>query len=164
MNKMLKLHNEGKIIITTSIYNIAELLDVELEINFFIDCMKKKMSGDEILNKKRRDQKYYKSIANINKKTIEKNISNFINDNEIEILKLPFEEKENEKLLYHLLYNYCLRSQDAFIASTAIHTKADYFLTNDDNLLNSIKNDITSYNLRDKGQRDLFNRTFLEAI
>ena len=48
LDKMIKLNKNGKIKLSTSIFNIAELLDVEFEINYFIDCINNKMSADEI--------------------------------------------------------------------------------------------------------------------
>ena len=63
LSELLKLHKEGKCALTTSVFNIAEIIDKEFEINFYGWCLTEKMSYDEIVNKIFRDSKKYKEIS-----------------------------------------------------------------------------------------------------
>jgi len=50
--QLLLFHENGKIILATSIFNIAELIDKEFEIYFIGHLISKRLSYDEIWKKK----------------------------------------------------------------------------------------------------------------
>jgi predicted nucleic acid-binding protein len=160
--QLLLLHKKGRVILATSIFNIAELIDKELEIHFFGWCINKRMSYDEVINRRNRDKELFKKVSKDNKNKVGDNIKKFIIDNDIRILYLCNEEN-NEKI-HELIYERNLRSQDALIVTTAITNNATYFLSNDRDLTNEISDLLNTYNLRNKDQRKEFHDSVLEAI
>lgn len=164
VTQLLDLHKEDRIVLTTSIFNIAELIDKEFQIYFIKACISERMSGDEIISKLRRDRKLYKQVAERNKSRVEKKIRNFIFKNKIEILSPSFDDPKDYKEIYGLIYNYQLRSQDALIVATAILNNATYFLSNDSELVNTIDDLTNSFNLRNRRHLENFRDNVLEAI
>jgi len=160
--QLLFFHNKGKIILATSVLNLAELIDKEFEIHFIGWCLKERFSYDETISKLHRDERLYREISEKNRKGIESRIEKFIFENSIQILSLS--EIEGYEELCNLIYKRNLRSQDAFIVATAIQNKATYFLSNDSNLTGRIGDLIDTYNLRDKNLRESFRKNVLEAI
>ena len=162
--QLLLLHKKGKIILATSVFNIAELIDKEFQIAFIGECINERMSYDEIIGKLRRDRKLYREIAEKNRKRIEKKIRDFIFKNEILVLTISFNDPNQYQEIYNLIYNHQLQSQDALIVATALLNNATYFLSNDSELVNTISDLINSYNLRDEKQREIFRNNVLEVI
>jgi len=160
--QLLLLHKKGKIILATSVFNIAELIDKEFDIHFLGWCLKERMSYDEAINKLRRDEKLFKEISNKNRKEIEKRIEDFIFKKEIRIFSLSGIEEYKE--LYNLIYQRNLKSQDALVIATALVNKVTYFLSNDSNLTSKIGDMLDAYNLREKNLREAFRSNVLEAI
>ncbi|MCP8308420.1 MAG: PIN domain-containing protein [archaeon] len=160
--QLLLLHKKGRIILATSVFNVAELIDKEFEIHFIGWCLREGMSHDETLNKLNRDEKLFREISEKNKNDIEKRIENFIFKKEIKILSLSGAEEYKE--LYNLIYQRNLKSQDALIVTTALTNKVTYFLTNDSNLISRISDMLDAYNLRDKNLREAFRSDVIEAI
>ncbi|MGC9086196.1 MAG: type II toxin-antitoxin system VapC family toxin [Thermoproteota archaeon] len=160
--QLLLLHKKGKVILTTSVFNIAELIDKEFEIHFIGWCLEKRMSYDEIVKRLNRDEKLFKEVAEVNRKEIENKIKSFIFGKELKLLSFSGTEEYQE--LYDLIYKRNLRSQDALIATAALANKVTYFLSNDSNLISKIGDLLDAYNLRDKNLRDLFKSNVVEAI
>jgi len=162
--QLLLLHRKGRIILATSVFNIAELVDKEFQIHFIGTCINDRMSYDEIMSKLKRDRKLYKQIAEKNKDKIEKKIESFIFKNKIEIFTLSFNNPQQYQEIYKLIYDRQLRTQDALIVATALSNNATYFLSNDSELVNTIGDLLNSYNLRDKKQLENFRDSVVEAI
>ncbi|RLF43261.1 MAG: hypothetical protein DRN18_00545 [Thermoplasmata archaeon] len=172
VRRLIDLYKKGKIVIATSIFNVAELIDKEFEINFFGDLLHKRLSFDEIIRKKH-DKKLYRDAAQKYKKDIEKKIQEFLFDNEIKILCLYFatddegeKNLETYKELYNLIYEYQFSSQDALIVATALKNGVTYFLSNDDDLVGQLnqKGLLDAYNLRERTQRTSFVDNVLDTI
>ena len=166
--QLLLLHKRGRVILATSVVNMAELIDKEFQIHFIGACVNERMSYDEIMKKMGRDKKLYRQIAETSKKEIEKRIKDFIFRNEIKVLSPSFDDSERDQEVYGLLYNHQFSSQDALIIFTAVSNDATYFLSNDLDVVNTISNsqsiNLYSYNLRDDHQREVFHDTVLGAI
>jgi predicted nucleic acid-binding protein len=160
--QLLLLHKKGKIVLATSVFNIAELIDKEFEIHFIGWCLKERMSYDETVNKLRRDEKLFREISEKNKKDIEKRVENFIFKNEIVVFS--FSGTEQYKELYDLIYRLNLKSQDALVVATALTNEVTYFLSNDSNLTDKIGDMVDTYNLRDKNLREAFRSSVVEAV
>lgn len=160
--QLLLHHKKGKIVLATSVFNIAELIDKEFEIHFIGWCLKERMSYNEAISKLRRDEKLFREISGRNKNDIEKRVENFIFKNNILVFSLSGTEQYKE--LYDLIYRLNLKSQDALVVVTALTNKATYFLSNDSNLTNKIGDMIDTYNLRDKNLREAFRSSVVEAI
>lgn len=160
--QLLPLHKKGKIVIATSVFNVAELIDKEFEIHFIGWCLNERMSYDETVNKLRRNEKLFREISERNKKDIEKRVENFIFKNEIVVLS--FSGTDQYKELYDLIYRLNLKSQDALVVATAVTNKVTYFLSNDSNLTNKIGDMVDTYNLRDKSLCEAFRDSVVEAI
>jgi predicted nucleic acid-binding protein len=160
--QLLLFHKKGRILLTTSVFNIAELIDKEFQIHFIGWCLKERMSYDEIMNKLNRDEKLFIEVLNKNKEELKRRIEGFIFREEIQIFSLSGEKEYKE--IYDLIYKRNLRSQDALIVATALANKVTYFLSNDSNLTSRIGDLLDVYNLRDKNMLEAFRRDVLEAI
>lgn len=161
--QLLLLHKKGRLVLATSIFNVAELIDKEFEIHFIGWCLKERMSYDETLGKLNRDERLFKEIAEKNRKEIKSKIENFIFKKGLRILSFSDDEGGYEEL-YNLIYQRNLKSQDALIAATALTNKVTYFITNDSNLAAKIGDLIDTYILRDENLREAFRNNVLEAI
>ena len=168
--QLLLFHKQGKIVLASSAFNVAELIDKEFEINFIGHLISERLSYDEIM-KKKGNKKLFREISEKAKEKIEEKIKKFIFNNGIEILSLSFgdgDEKESNDYddLYKLIYEYQFSSQDALIVSTALSNEVTYFLSNDSDIVKQINNNglIDTYNLRDKTQRDGFRNNVLETL
>jgi predicted nucleic acid-binding protein len=160
--QLLLLHKKGRIVLATSVFNVAELIDKEFQIHFVGWCLKERMSYDEIISKLNRNEKLFKEVSNKNKEEVERRIKGFIFGKGIQILSLSGEKEYEE--IYDLIYERNLRSQDALIVATALANKVTYFLSNDSNLTSRIGDLLDVYNLRDKNMLEAFRRDVLEAI
>lgn len=159
---LLYLHKRGRIVVATSIFNVAELIDKEFEIHFIGWCLNERMSYDETISKLRKDEDLFKKVADKNRKEIEKKIKNLVFKSEIRVLSFSGSDEYEE--LYNLIYQRNLRSQDALIITTALANKVTYLLTNDSDLAKKVGDLLNTYNLRDKNLRDAFRSNVLEAI
>jgi len=159
VSQLIKHHKKGDIQLTTSIYNITELLDKEFEISYFLECMKEKLSGDVII-RRRGTRGFYCERTIRNKDKIIKKVNNFLKKSELEIYTstLPIEEQDT---LYKLLGDRGIRSQDAIIISCALHNESDYFFTSDGNLKNALPEIIYAYDISREEDRDTILRTML---
>jgi len=160
--QLLLLQKKGRIVLATSVFNIAELIDNEFQIHFIAWCLKERMSYDEVISKINRDERLFNEISNKNKREIERRIRDFIFKKGIKIFSLEGGEEYNE--IYNLIYERNLRSQDALIVATALKNRVTYFLSNDSNLLSRISDLVYVYNLRDDNMLESFRRDVLEAI
>jgi predicted nucleic acid-binding protein len=160
--QLLLLHKKGRIVLATSVFNIAELIDKEFQIHFIGWCLKERMSYDEVISKLNKDEKLFKEVSSKNKEEVERRIKDFIFKKEIQILSLTGEKEYEE--IYNLIYERNLRSQDSLIVATALANKVTYFLSNDSNLISRIGNLLDVYNLRDRNMLEAFRRDVLEAI
>jgi predicted nucleic acid-binding protein len=160
--QLLLLHKKGRIILATSVFNVAEAIDKEFEIHFMGWCMNERMSFDEI-NARRRDDKLFGEISEKNKENIAKRIKDFIFRNEIMLFPFSGDAPKYEEF-YNLLYQFKLQSQDAIVVATALVNKVTYFLSNDSDLVTKIRDIFDAYNLRDKNLREAFRNSVLEAI
>lgn len=137
-SKLIVLNKEGKIVLATSVFNIAELLHKELDIEAYGQCIKKKMSFDEIISLVRnRKTKYEKALENCRNK-LESKIRRLIKTNELTLLYLP-DDMQNVEQLYELGLESFLSSQDAIVVATAIANGVTYFLSKDSELVKKIK-------------------------
>jgi len=160
VSRLLKLQRDGKIILATSVPNFAELIDKNMEICFLGWCLKKKMSSDEAVRKRWRDKKTYKSVCRRNRKKLENQIKEFINDNGIKVFSLI----ENDEDLYNLILGRNLSSQDSLAVSIALQNDVTFFLTNDSDLFIEINDLLDAYNLSDEKSRSQFRDDVLEAL
>jgi predicted nucleic acid-binding protein len=160
--QLLLLHKKGKIVLATSAFNVAELIDKELEIHFIGWCLNEKMSYDEVIRKLKNDEKLFMAICCKNRDTVEKRIENFVFKKEVRILSFNVIDELEE--LYGLIYQQNIRSQDALVVATAASNGVTYFLSNDTNLLRKIENMFDVYNLRREDARQAFRDNVLEAI
>jgi len=172
--QLLFFHQREKIILATSVFNIAELIDKEFEIHLIGNFVSERMSYDEIL-KRKNNKKLSREIATKNRRSIERKIKDFIFDNQIRILPFSFvNENETERDqesktyddLYSLIYEYQFSSQDALIIATALSNKVTYFLSNDGDIIGQINNNglMDAYNLRDKNLREAFKNEVLDTL
>lgn len=163
--ELLRLSREGKIILATSIFNIAELLEKELDIAFYGKCMRKKMSFDEIIRLARsKGGSYEKTLENC-RGGLESRVKKLIENNDILLLSLP----ENIDLLEQVCdlgVNNYLSSQDVMIVTTALTNSVTYFLSNDQKLVKKLDQNgsIYVYNLRKDDQRETFCNTVLKVV
>ncbi len=166
--QLLLFHRKNIIILSTSIFNLAELIDKEFEIHFIGSLLSQKLSYDEIYRKKYRDIRSYREFIERNKDIIKKRIDRFIFENNINILSLNLDEEEfmSYKEIYELIYKYQLSSQDAFIVATALRNNIKYFLSNDDDLVNMLNNNglIDAFNLRKESHRKNFKNYVIDNL
>ena len=173
IKRLLDFHKKEKIILATSVYNLAEVIDKEFEIKFFGRLLFDKLSFDEIIRRKN-DKKLYREISTDHKKQIEKNVKEFLFGHNIEILSLSLtknevesgQESESYEDLYNLIYEHQFSSQDALIIATALSSNITYFLSNDGDIVKQLndKGLTDACNLRDKQQREDFNDNVLDAL
>ena len=163
--KLLQLDKEGKIRLVTSIFNIAELIDKELDIAFYSKCMKQKMSCDEILRLARNRQGKYEEKMETCVTNVESKIRRFIEKNDLTLLCLSAEMLDLEQIFYLGIKNY-IPSQDTMIVATALASKATYFLSSDEKLGKKLKvNDLFYvFDLGKEKQREIFRDTVLKAL
>jgi len=159
--QLILLHKKGRIVLATSIFNVAELLDKEFEIRFSGWGLNERMAFDEI-RKLRGNEKLFKDVCEKNKTSIEKGVNSLVFENELPILYFP--EGSQYEELYDLIYRYQLESQDALIVTAALANKVTYFLSNDAYLVKKIKDMLDTYNLRKEPSRTAFRRNVIEAI
>ncbi|MCK4816488.1 hypothetical protein KA005_12030, partial [bacterium] len=65
------------------------------------------------------------------------------------------------EMLYKLLGDRGIRSQDAIIISCALHNESDYFFTSDGNLKNALPDIIYTFDISREKDRDTILRTVL---
>ena len=160
--QLLPPHRKGKIRLATSVFNVAELIDKEFDIHFMSWCLNQRMSSDEVLNKRNRDEKLFEEISEKNRKEIEKRVNKFASKNEIGILSISPEELQQD--IYELIYRHKLQCQDALMIATALANKVTYFLSNDSNLIRKTSELFDGYSLRDPILREAFRNNVLESI
>lgn len=167
IKRLLDFHKKGKIILATSVFNIAEIIDKEFEIKFFGKLLFEKLSFDEILRKKN-NKTMFRDISREHKKQIEKGVKKFLFSNNIGILSLTRKQEgsENYEDLCNLIYEHQFASQDALIIATAITNDATYFLSNDGDIVKQITDYelMDAYNLRNDKQREDFNDNVLDSL
>jgi len=173
IQRLLDFHKKGTIVLATSIFNVAELIDKEFEIKFFGRLIIERLSFDEVL-KRKNDKKLFREISIEHKKQIEKGVKKFIFDNNIEILSFAFtkmgeeinQESESYEDLYNLIYEHQFSSQDALIIATALSNDVTYFLSNDGDIVTQLNNNglMDAYNLRDEKQREEFKDNVLDTF
>lgn len=158
-SQLVERHKNGEIQLSTSIYNITELLDKEFELSYFHECMKEKISSDVIL-RRRGTPGFFCERSVRNKAAIIERVNNFLEHSELHIHSstLPIEMRET---LYDILGDRGIRSQDAIIISCALHNEADYFFTNDNNLKKALLDLFYTFNLTHEQDRDTILRTVL---
>lgn len=162
--QLLHFHSKGRIVVATSVFTVAELIDTEFQIRFIGECINDRMSGDEIIGKINRDREMFREIAERNKEKVSSKVKEFISRNQIEVLSLPSDQVWDYEELYKLLYDRFLRTQDALIAATALANNVNYFLSNDGDLVNIMSKSLHTFNLRDKDQRETFRDSVLKVI
>jgi len=163
--ELLRLSREGKIILATSIFNIAELLEKELDIAFYSKCMRKKMSCDEIIRlAKNKGRSYEKTLENCRGR-LESRVKKLIEKNDILLLSLP-ENIDPLEQVCDLGVNTFLSSQDVMIVTTALANSVTYFLSNDNELVKKLGQNGSFYvfNLRKDEQREIFCNTVLKVV
>lgn len=168
MEQLLSLHEQEKITLSTSVFNLAELIDKEFEIHYIKHFISEKLSFAEIWNK-RNNKKEYRQISVNNKRRVQKKVHDFLVNNQIPLLSHPLEQKDEEpenSEIYQLIYEHQFRSQDALIIATALINNVTYFLSNDTNIVNEINNHnlMDAYSLRDPKQREDFKNNILDSL
>lgn len=162
VEQLLDLHKNGRVILATSVFNIAEAIDKEFDIHFGRWGLNQRMSFDEI-SKARRNRRKFTKFSERNKGRVQKKIEGFALENEIILFSVPPEAQQCEQL-YDLICRYQLQSQDAFIVAAALSNKATYFLSNDSELIFNTRDILDGYNLHDEKLRNAFRSDVLEAI
>jgi predicted nucleic acid-binding protein len=164
-SKLIELNKEGKIVLATSVFNIAELLHKELDIAAYGQCIKKKMSFDDIISLVRNRKNSYEKVLENCRNKLESKIRRLIEKNDLTLLYLP-DDMQNMENLYELGFSSYLSSQDAIVVATAIANNVMYFLSKDEVLIKKIKpNDIPyAYDLRKEDSRKTLNDTVLKGF
>jgi predicted nucleic acid-binding protein len=160
VERLLNLHNNGRVILSTSVLNIAESIDKEFDIHFGKWGLTQKLAFDEI-QKLRKNRQKFADVAKDNR--VREKIEAFASKNEVAIYSVPPEIEQCDQL-YELIYRYQLESQDALIVSAALTNNATFFLSNDSALIRKTRDILDGYNLRDEGSRNAFLKDVLEAI
>jgi predicted nucleic acid-binding protein len=163
-SKLLYLSKKGKIVVATSIFNIAEVLHKELDITAYGQCMKKKLSYDDIMSLVRnRNTAFEEALVNC-RNSLESKIRRLIETDNLVLLYLP-DDVQNVEQLYELGLGSYLQSQDAIVLATAIANNATYFLSKDGPLVKRIKpSDIPyAYDLKKEESRKTLNDTVLKG-
>jgi len=163
VERLLKFHKDGKVILATSVFNIAESIDKEFDIHFGKWGLSRKLAFDEI-RKLRNDWKKFADVSKNHRQTVRHSIEDFATKNELTIFSVPPPEAHQYEQLYDLIYKYQLESQDALIVAAAMTNGATYFLSNDVELIHKTSEILDGYNLHDEGSRAAFLRDVLEAI
>ena len=129
--------------IGTTIYNISEVLDKELEIKFQLELLKNRYSADEIIRYARNRSNYPKNIGKLNEKSklklfgsLSKSVKQLLDD--FVIFHLNNFTKDDYEILEELITEEYLQSQDALIVLATSKLEA-YFLTKNKYLLKSPK-------------------------
>ena len=122
--------------------------------------MKEKISSDSILRRRNNRNYFYCERSLRNKDKISSNFERFLEKSNLEILysTRPIGDRD---ILFKLLGDRGIRSQDAVILSCALENGIDCFLTNDKDYLKAISDIIYAYNLRKAEDRDIVLRTVL---
>jgi len=166
--KLLPLQRKNLITLGTTLYNLAELLDKEFEINLQLNFIKKKITPDEII-KKVKDrkglfnylQKFEDGFERTVKVCVNKKVWNIIN--KLSIFCLHNFAEEDCELLEELIVEGKLMSQDSMIVLTIFKFgNYTYFLTKDDGIINSpsANNYIQIYDMKNEDHR----KELLEAL
>jgi len=172
VKRLIEFHKKGKIIVATSIFNVAELIDKEFEINFFGHLLHQRLSFDEIIRNKN-NKKTYRETAQKYKESIKGKIKKFLFDNGIEILHISSmtgndAEKNFEAYdeIYNLIYENQFSSQDGLIVATALKNNVTYFLSNDSDLVRQLNYSgiLDAYDLRNQMQRGDFRDNVLDSV
>jgi predicted nucleic acid-binding protein len=165
VSELLQLNREGKVNLATSIFNLAELLDKELEIAFYLRCMKRRMSCDDIIKKARSRGAYYERALEKCRDKLWLRMRKLIEDNNFLILSLPDDIDPFEQIC-ELGINRFLSSQDVMVVATALANSIPYFLSNDKQLVNKLSEHgwFYVYNLREDNQRETFCNDVLKVF
>jgi len=138
---LIKLSGKQLVTVGTTIYNIAEVLDKELEIRFQLELLKNRLSSDDIIRTVRNRWQYPTNIEKLNDDSkrklfgsVNRNISRLLQDFVI-FLVSDFTEEDYE-ILEELILNGYLQSQDALMVLTAFKLNA-FLVTKDNYLLDS---------------------------
>ncbi len=164
---LLLLHENGQVILATSAFNVAELIDKEFEIHFIGELLQERLSYDEIAGQ-RGNRTLFREVSQRKRASIEKRLDKFLFDNGIMIMPLEFESEirgSEYSDLYSLVYEHQLRSQDAVIVATALQNSVTYLLSNDSDLVSKLNENglIDAYSLRDERQRQAFKGSVLNT-
>ena len=141
IRKLSVLNKRQLITLGTTIYNISEVLDKELEIKFQLELLKNRNSPDTIIRKVRNRRMYSVEINKLGEdsirklfgsinKNLQKALSNFV------IFWLQEFTVEDYKILEDLIIRGYLQSQDALMVLTVFKLGA-YLLSKDGYLLES---------------------------
>lgn len=165
VSELLQLSKKGKINLATSIFNIAELLEKELDIAFYHKCMKKKMSCDEIIRLARNKGNSYERALESCRGKLELKVRKLIENNSLLLLSLP-DDLDPIEQVWDLGVNRFLSSQDVMIVTTALAYNVTYFLSNDKQLVRKIGENgwFYVYDLREDNQRETFCNTVLKVV
>jgi len=168
---LLQFNKKGIITLGTTIYNIAEVLDKELELNFQMELLKRRLTADEILRTSRNRQQLSRELNSMNEelrekfyKKINKKLETILKN--MKIFGLDEVTPDDYAVLHDLILNGHLQSQDAMIVLTAYkareYSSLSSLITKDGYLVDSplVNRYIEMYHpLR---SRDV--ESFLEAI
>jgi predicted nucleic acid-binding protein len=165
VSELLQLNKKGKIVLATSIINLAELLEIELDIAFYGKCMKKRMSYDEIMRHLRTRDRVFEMALDDCKIKLESKVKKLFDGNSILLLSLPDDSEPFEQIC-DLGLNQCLSSQDLVMITTALAYSMTYFLSNDEDLVKKISQQGWFYavDLKKDNQRETFRNTVLKVI
>ncbi|NJE26615.1 hypothetical protein E3E22_08300 [Thermococcus sp. MV5] len=144
INKDLKpLAKKNKLTLGTTIYNVAELLDKEFEINLQLNLIRKRLSADKILNISKNKQRTISYITRSNDShswvlsKVQKRIWRILSM--LEIFYVAEISERDYTILEKLVLEGILSSQDAMIILTTIKLGENYvyFLTGDQGIIKS---------------------------
>ncbi len=129
---MDKLFISSNYEISTSLYNIVEVVDKLKEITTIKNLVNEGVSFDELLRKRKENKLYKKDIDYISE-----NVSNLLKMIEIYMIK----RKRDIEDIIDIAINYKFKSQDALIIFTylSIPTNDKVFFTKDKELVREVK-------------------------
>jgi len=160
VERLLDLHKNGRVVLATSILNIAEFICKEFDLHFGKWGLAQKLAFDEI-QKLRKNRKIFADVTKDN--SVREKIEAFAYKNGVALYSVPPEVDECDRL-YELIYRYQLESQDALIVAAALTNNATYFLSNDSMLVKKTSDILDGYNLQNEQSRNTFLKDVLEAI
>jgi predicted nucleic acid-binding protein len=160
VERLLDLHKSGRVVLATSVLNIAESIYTEFDLHFGKWGLARNLAFDEI-KKLRRNWKIFADVTKDN--SVREKIEAFAYKNGVALYSVSPGIEECDRI-YELIYKYQLESQDAVIVAAALTNNATYFLSDDGPLIKKTSEILDGYNLQNEQSRNSFVKDVLEAI
>jgi predicted nucleic acid-binding protein len=160
VERLIDLHKNCRVVLATSVLNIAESIYNEFDLHFGKWGLGQKFAFDEI-RKKRKNWELFADVTKDN--NVKEKIQAFAYKNGVALYSVPPEVEECDRL-YELIFRNQLESQDALIVAAALTNNATYFLSDDSTLIKKISDILYSYDIQNEQSRNAFIRDVLEAV